>query len=128
MYILASANPLDKCQIQSIPHAPQGDVGHTPPARLFRNKNPRLPNKNTDLPITNRSTGAEARYLGTWRTLTTCRDASMHPKSDTANDVHVILPPDVDPGRLSDDGHALLELLDQLTGPTLAFTDIQFQL
>ncbi len=57
----------------------------------------------------------------------------MHPKSDTpkrdtANDVLVILPPDVDPGRLSDDSRALLELLDQLTGPTLEFTDIQFQL
>ena len=52
----------------------------------------------------------------------------MQPKSDSANDVLVILPPDVDPGRLSDDGRALLELLDQLTGPDLEFTDVQFQL
>ena len=52
----------------------------------------------------------------------------MQPITDTADYDNVILPPDVDPGRLSDDSRALLELLDQLTGPTLEFTDVQFQL
>lgn len=51
----------------------------------------------------------------------------MKPNPNTAGN-DLIMPPAVDPGRLSDDVRALLERFDHLTSEDLEFTRFQFEL